>query len=131
MPKIFNIGHSNRSNGEFINLLKINCVEILVDVRRFPTSKYDAFKKDNLSKSLRDADIQYLYSGGKLGGFRTGGYKAYVETEDFKKALRELEIIAGNNSVCFMCAEKKPQFCHRKFIAEAFSCRGWEVVDIV
>ena len=130
MPTIFNIGHSNRSIDEFLNLLKSNGINILVDVRRFPTSKFEPFKKDSLSKSLRDAGIEYLYLGKELGGFRPFGYKAYAETEDFGKALRELEIVAEKSLTCFMCAEKNPQSCHRKFIKEALYYRGWEVVDI-
>ena len=44
--EIFSIGHSNRSIEEFISLLKRYGIEVVVDVRRFPTSKIEWYKKE-------------------------------------------------------------------------------------
>ncbi|MEM2508920.1 MAG: DUF488 family protein, partial [Candidatus Thermoplasmatota archaeon] len=45
---IFSIGHSNRSKEEFLELLRKYEIEAIADVRRFPTSKFEIYKKENL-----------------------------------------------------------------------------------
>lgn len=60
--KIFTIGHSNRNIEEFLTLLKKNKIEVLIDVRRFPSSKkFPWFNKENLSEVLKKENIEYLH----------------------------------------------------------------------
>ncbi|MBN2121222.1 MAG: DUF488 domain-containing protein [Candidatus Omnitrophica bacterium] len=131
MPVIFTIGTNSRSIEEFINLLKEHQIRILVDVRRFPTSRFEHFKKKNLSLSLENSGIDYVYSGDALGGFREEGYQNYIKTEQFKKALQVLKSIARDKQACIMCAEKESSNCHRKFITQVLSLQGWQIIDIV
>ena len=39
MPEIFTIGYGNREFEDFMALLKRFDIELIIDVRRFPTSK--------------------------------------------------------------------------------------------
>src|SRR5688572_31871618 len=67
---IYTIGHSNREIDEFIELLKYNKIEVLIDVRKLPGSKkYPHFNQDQLSISLSSADILYVHVE-ELGGRR-------------------------------------------------------------
>ena len=76
--KIYTLGTSNRSIKEFLEILKSYQIQIVIDVRRWPTSKwFEHFKKENLEKILSENNIEYLHFE-KLGGYRTGGYEAFT-----------------------------------------------------
>jgi len=88
--KIYTLGTSNRTIDEFLGILKSYQIQAVIDVRRWPTSKwFEHFKKENLETILKENNIEYLHFE-KLGGFREGGYQAYTKTKDFKEALKEL-----------------------------------------
>lgn len=131
MPKIYTIGSSSRGIDEFIGLLKKHQIKRLIDVRRFPTSKFEYFKKENLSTLLAEVKIEYVYLGKELGGFRRGGYQEYMKTSEFRQAFRILEEIGKAGVSCFMCCERDPRACHRRFITQKLRGRGWRVVDII
>ena len=121
----YTIGTSTRTADEFLNLIKLHNIELLVDIRRFPTSRFEYFKKENLKTLLESNGIEYVYLGEKLGGYRKLKYIEYTRTEEFKKALMELENnLARKNSV-IMCAERFPWRCHRRFVSIELQRRGW------
>lgn len=131
MKEIFTIGHSTRSFEEFLSLLKRFKISILVDVRRFPTSKLEHFKKEKLETLLLQEGIKYIYLGKELGGYRKGGYRNYVKTEEFMEGIGKLEKIAEGGKAALMCAERFPWKCHRKYISIALEGRGWRVLHIL
>jgi len=88
--KIWTIGTSNRGLEEFLSLLEAYQIEAIVDVRRFPTSKHKHFKQENLEASLNRSGIDYHHVI-ELGGYRKGGYKKYMETEEFERGLLYVE----------------------------------------
>ena len=128
--KLWTIGTSKRSIEAFLSLLKIYQIDAIVDVRRFPSSKYKHFKRENLKASLNRNGIEY-YHVTELGGYRKGGYKKYMETEDFKKGLRYVEALASSKRVAIMCAELLFSQCHRRFIADTLKQRGHTVIHII
>ncbi|MBC7188947.1 DUF488 domain-containing protein [Candidatus Aerophobetes bacterium] len=129
---IYTIGTSNRSIEEFIEILKKYQIKTAIDVRSFPKSKnFPHFNQENLREALEKDGIGYFYLGKELGGFRKGGYENYTKTEEFEKGIEKLEEIAENSLSVFFCAEKLFYRCHRRFIAEVFSERGWKVLHIV
>lgn len=128
--QIFTIGHSNRSLEDFIHILKHYNIEVLVDVRRFPTSRHNPqFKKDILENKLPESGIEYVWIE-NLGGFRKGGYVDYMETQSFKDELEKLIEVAKRKRATVMCSELLWFKCHRNFIATALTKQGWEVVHI-
>ena len=69
--------------------------------------------------------------GEELGGFRTGGYEAYMETVPFRSGLIRLEELALGLPTAIMCAEIVWFRCHRRFIARRMAARGFTVRHIV
>jgi uncharacterized protein (DUF488 family) len=128
--KIWTIGTSNRGLEEFLSLLEAYQIEAIVDVRRFPTSKHKHFKQENLEASLNRSGIDYHHVI-ELGGYRKGGYKKYMETEEFERGLLYVETIASTKRVAIMCAELLFFRCHRRFIADALKLRGHTVIHII
>jgi uncharacterized protein (DUF488 family) len=128
---IYTIGTSNRTLEEFISLCREFKLQAVVDVRRFPVSKFGHFKKDNLSSHLLEAGIQYSYLGNLLGGFREKGYQGHSSTPEFLGGVERLEKIASGLTTAFVCAEKLPWRCHRNVIASKLKENGWRVIHIL
>jgi len=128
---VWTIGHSNRSADYFIELLRAHEIEALVDVRRFPTSKIEHFKREEMEKWLPDQGIRYVWLGEELGGYRRGGYEAYVKTEGFKAGIERLLELAVSGRTCIMCLEPNPRHCHRRFISTHLENKGIEVIHII
>jgi uncharacterized protein (DUF488 family) len=117
---------------EFLALLRAHGIAMLVDVRRHPVSaRYPHFRGDALARALRRGGIRYLHLGEALGGFRPGGFEAYMATPPFAAGLRTLEFTAGRAPTAIMCAERHPSQCHRRHIAMALNRRGWEVIHVI
>jgi len=128
---IFSIGHSNRTLDEFLQILKKYGIELVIDVRRFPTSKWEWFKKESLQEALNSRNIMYEYLGDLLGGFRKGGYEKHMKTEEFKSGLNRIRELAKNRRLAVMCSEKIVFKCHRRFISRALQRRRFQVIHIV
>lgn len=129
---VYSIGSSNRAFGEFLAILRAYEIQVVADVRRFPVSpRFEHFSRENLEKSLKEVGLRYCYLGEALGGYRKGGYEAYTTTGAFAEGIDELEKIAEEGRTAFMCAERLPWRCHRRFIGFELTRRGWEVVHII
>ena len=103
----------------------------VADVRRHPRSaRHPHFDAAPLAAALHDAGIGYRHMGA-LGGHRPEGYEAYMATDGFAHGLAELERLAGERPTAFLCAERDPWSCHRRFVARALEARGWRVVHLV
>jgi uncharacterized protein (DUF488 family) len=128
---IYTLGTSTRTSDEFIDLFREHEIEVGVDVRSFPTSRFPHFIKESLRGILESEGIHYHYLGKELGGLRKGGYPAYMETDSFRKGLERLEEIGRERRSAFFCAEKFPWRCHRRWLARKFIERGWKVIHII
>lgn len=125
------MGSSNRSLSEFLEILEAYGIKVLADVRRFPTSKFDQFKKENLERTVEAAGIEYVYLGKELGGYRSGGYARYMGSPAFQEGIEVLlEVVKGEKG-CILCAERLPWRCHRRFIAQALRNKRMEVIHII
>lgn len=144
---VWTIGHSTRELRELVDLLRDHGIRLLVDVRRFPTSRrFPHFKKEPLAKGLESAGIGYLHApemGGMRGdpapdspndAWRAAGFQAYADhaaSEEFQEALDRLIEEAGDRPTAIMCAEITPWRCHRQIIADHLVARGIRVLHIV
>jgi len=115
---------------EFLHVLRAYQIELVLDIRRFPTSRYRHFTREQLRDCLEQHGIVYQHVG-RLGGFRKGGYRAYMETREFERGLTYVEELAASKRVVLMCAELHVLRCHRRFIADALKERGHTVLHIV
>lgn len=129
--KIHTLGTSTRTAEEFTALVQCYSIDVVIDVRRFPTSKFEWFKKENLETLLGEAGVQYFYMGKELGGYRSGGYQTYTQTEEFQKALETLKTILKGRSGAIICAERFPWKCHRLSIARELQKQGLDVIHII
>lgn len=142
---VHTVGHSTRSLEAFLALLGAHGIEVLVDVRRWPTSRrFPHFRRDELERHLAASRVRYVWRqdlGGyrKPGpespntGWRVGAFRAYADfmlTPEFERIVSELEALASTGRMVLMCAEATPWRCHRQLLADAFLVRGWEVRHI-
>ncbi len=143
---VWTIGHSTRSIDEFLQILRSFSIKALADVRNFPGSrKFPQFNSDSLAASLRKADIGYFHFK-ELGGRRKPlpdsintnwrnsafrGYADYMQTDEFKKAVIQLEMLASESRTAFMCSEAVWWSCHRSLIADYLKANGWTVWHIM
>ena len=115
---------------DFVKILKKFGIEVIVDVRHFPTSKkFPWFCKENLENELKKEGIKYIWME-ELGGFKKGGYINYTKTEEYKKGIEKLLQITKKNRVAVMCAEILWWRCHRRFIADTLLSMGKKVAHI-
>ncbi len=129
MKKIYALGYGNWKRLEdFVKYLETFEVGVLVDVRRFPTSKNPEFKRENLEVELPKLGIRYVCMSETLGGFRKGGYKRYTETEEYKAGIKQLLEIAKEINIAVMCVELKSKYCHRRYIIQTLSEMGTSVI---
>jgi len=115
----------------FLDLLEEHEIEVLVDVRRFPTSKVEQFKREEMEQWLGEHGIDYVWMGEELGGYRRGGYKAYMETEQFKDCIKKLLETAKQKKACIMCLEPNPKYCHRRCISAYLERKRVKVLHIL
>ena len=54
--QIWTIGHGNRSIDTFLGLLQEHGIQVLVDVRSFPTSRIEHFKRANRKMACRKSN---------------------------------------------------------------------------
>lgn len=106
-------------------------MEVLVDVRAWPTSRIAHFKREEMEKWLAKSGIGYVWLGKELGGYRPGGYERYMETTDFEKGIQNLISIAASKRVCICCKERDPRYCHRRFIVRRLLREGFTVIHII
>lgn len=142
---LFSIGHSNRTIGEFLSLLKAHNIKQVVDIRTIPRSRHNPqFNKDVLSKSVRNASIGYRHIK-ELGGLRHAkkdslnlgwenlsfrGFADYMGTDDFSRAIEKLKNAAKKKRTAIMCAEALPWRCHRSLVADALTKQRIKVFHI-
>jgi uncharacterized protein (DUF488 family) len=128
---LYSIGHSSLPADVFLSHLERFGISLLVDVRRYPVSRrHPQFNRRALEPLLAGKSIDYLHLGEELGGFREGAYEEHMRTESFRRGLAILQENA-DRTLAFLCAEKNPWECHRRFIAVELSRMGFEVRHIV
>ena len=125
--KIFTIGHSNHSLETFKDLLSQYEIEVLVDTRSSPFSKYlPHFNQEPLAAALKVVQTKYLYLGNELGGkpkqqsfYDEDGYVLYwkiAETPSFEQAIQRLCKGIAQFRVALLCSEENPTGCHRRLL---------------
>ena len=123
---IYTFGHSNVPIEVFLEKLADHQIEVLVDVRTIPRSRFcPHFNQNALQTALAKRDIQYLFRGQNLGGRGLN-----VGYED---AIDELVGMAKKGiKMCVMCSEKDHLKCHRyTVLTPSFVEKGFEVRHIL
>ena len=143
---IWTIGHSTREFEHFIEMLESFHIQLLIDIRSFPGSKkFPQFNKENLETAMPQHNIEYIHLkslGGRRGvkkdskntawknaAFR--GYADYMETDDFKNGITQLEKLALEKRTAYMCSEAVWWRCHRSMVSDYLKLNGWTVYHIM
>ena len=143
---LLTVGHSNHEEADFLELLRGAGIELIVDVRRHPSSRrLPQFNRSALAASLKEAGIGYEWMGEGLGGRRdpapdsvndawddemARGYADHMGGEEFRVALEELERLGAERRTAVMCAEADWHQCHRRLISDAVLARGGSVTHL-
>jgi uncharacterized protein (DUF488 family) len=127
-PTIFTIGHSNQPTEAFLDLLRQHAIDVVVDVRSSPFSRFvPQFNKRELQTAVREAGFQYVYLGRELGGrpdpdsdlIDDEGHALYgliAETDEFLSGITRLREGISRYRVAMMCSEEDPTDCHRRLL---------------
>ena len=139
---VLTIGHSNHPIEKFLGLLREHGVEVLVDARSQPFSRFSPqFSRKALERTVTDASIRYLFMGDLLGGrpearecYGADGKVDYdlVEAQDFyQRGIERLLDGIARFRVCVLCAEEDPSRCHRRLlITRTLVRRGVDVLHV-
>jgi uncharacterized protein (DUF488 family) len=126
-PCVLSIGHSNHTAERFLSLLQSHAIQVVVDTRSQPYSKYTPhFDQEDLRTALTAAGIRYLFLGRELGGRPDGDefydedghvlYDRVAATPLFQEGLSRLERGIREYKIAMLCAEENPAACHRRLL---------------
>ncbi|UCE66409.1 MAG: DUF488 domain-containing protein [Candidatus Zixiibacteriota bacterium] len=134
--RLFTIGYEKRGIENFIEILKENNIDMLVDIRAVPHSRNKDYAKKNLEFILNKNDIDYLLTR-KLGSPEDirkkvkidGDYDYFFREYDKflegkKEYLTNLVKIAKRRDICLLCFEADFNYCHRRPVAERMAEMG-------
>ena len=138
---VFTIGHSNQPAAEFLGLLKAQDVELVVDVRSKPYSRFRHFNREALEDRLDGMRILYSHRGKELGGhppedkfYNEHGRVAYermATLRTFRRAISKIVEESETYTLALMCTEEDPEKCHRHpLLAVALLERGLRVLHL-
>lgn len=132
---LFTIGYEAINLDNFVECLKENKIDIVIDVRQNPVSRKPDFSRIRLQLALAIKDISYehqqilgcpthiraAYKISKNWANYVESYNAYIQPlsdEMFAIAVR-----AKGNNIALMCFEANPHFCHRSLISNEVAKR--------
>ena len=140
--RLFSIGHSNHALEKFLDLLRQHRIDVLVDARSHPYSRFTPhFRARLLKEAVTGAGIKYLFMGKELGGRPEGdefydaeGHVLYwrvAESHLFLDGIARLENGLAKYRVAIMCSEENPSVCHRRLlVARVLKTRGVQLEHI-
>ena len=128
---IYTIGFTKKSLEEFINLLKKNKIQKIIDIRLNNSSQLSGFAKGNdLRYILKSTGIGYEYV--KELAPDKSIFKKYMQDKDwdiYQKRFNELmkkrngkeilsDLLKDRKTTCLLCSEDTADKCHRRLVAE-------------
>jgi uncharacterized protein (DUF488 family) len=140
---IYTLGHSNTTIDRFLDLLRRHQIQVLVDTRSQPYSRYvPQFNRESLQASLEHAGVKYLYMGDSLGGRPSDqtyydpdgkvNYDRLAEAPFYLEGLKRLKEAAENTRLVVLCSEADYRKCHRyRLITRSLVAEGIEVKHLL
>ena len=131
--KLFTLGYEGRSLEQYLNLLIMNNVKVLCDVRKNPISRKYGFSKRTLQNACESLNIKYIHLP-ELGiiSEKRKDLKTQSDYENLfleyertvipnqKKALKLIYDLLNNyKRVTLTCFEALSKQCHRERVARA------------
>jgi len=141
--RIYTIGFTKKSLEEFINLLKKNGVQKVIDIRLNPSSQLSGFAiQRDLEYTLKREGIGYEHVLDLAPDENIlKKYRENKNWEDYEKSFKELmkrrnakeilkRLLSEGKTLCLLCSEKKADKCHRRLVAELLKEEGVEIVHL-
>ena len=127
MRTLYTIGHSSHTAEHFLGLLRQHRIEVLVDTRSAPYSRYTPqFDREALREAVVAAGMKYLFLGDIVGGrpkeeahydeYGRARYGKMGKDAEFLGGIERLERGADEFRVALMCSEEDPAHCHRRLL---------------
>jgi uncharacterized protein (DUF488 family) len=142
MSTVYTVGHSNHPWETFAELLREHRIEVLVDIRSAPYSRYaPQFDQEILKGKLSECGVKYLFLGKELGGrpndpaqYDRKGHALYGQMKAdpaFEAGMERLERGVAGFRVALLCGEEDPAHCHRRLlVGRVLTERGHELLHI-
>lgn len=128
---LFTIGHSTHPFQHFSQLLKMNGITAIADVRSAPYSRYNPqYNRESLKASLESVGIAYSHLGSQLGARREEvesydpdgrvDFSKTAMTSAFREGIQRVRTGQLRFQIALMCAERDPLTCHRNLLISRF-----------
>ena len=138
---IYTIGHSNMTLESFVLMLKSFEIDIVVDVRSSPYSKFVShFNRENIKKSLIENGMRYIFLGDYIGGKPKDkkyyenskvNYMLIAQSDRYSEGINRIIELNNENDIVLMCSEEDPYNCHRhNLITQTLVKKGLKVIHI-
>src|SRR5262249_17352780 len=125
--QVFTVGHSNQPIESFLELLSQHNIEVLVDTRSFPFSKFAPwFDQDRLKFSVTNLGKKYVFLGNELGGrpkdsnfYDEEGHVLYwkvAQSTLFQQGIKRIQTGITSHKIALLCSEENPLHCHRRLL---------------
>ncbi len=142
--KIYTIGFTKKPAKKFFEMLKMNRIEMLLDIRLRPQGQLAGFaKKDDLPyflSQLAGCEYRHLvilapteailseYRQGKNWGKYAKSFEALMDERDIPNSLDRH--LFEDKTCCLLCSEAEPDKCHRRLVAERLA-RVWPNIEVI
>jgi hypothetical protein len=128
---LLSIGYEGKGFEAFINVLLLNGIKLLCDVRRNPISRKFGFSTGTLQRTLKNVGIQYIHLP-ELG-IESEKRQALDTQDDYNRLFDEYRsslpqrkealdyvhsLFASSHRIALMCYEQDPRCCHRTIIRD-------------
>jgi uncharacterized protein (DUF488 family) len=143
LMNVYTLGYEGMNIEVFIGILKINHINVLIDVRDFPYSRKPGFSQPSLKSASETEGIQYLHMKA-LGAPKPirDEYKKDSDwsryTTSYKRHLRHTKSdldqvlkLALQKNVCLVCFEADANRCHRSFVAAELAKLSGESLKVI
>lgn len=139
---LFTIGFTKKSARTFFELLQNNEIKRIIDIRLNNVSQLAGFtKKEDFEYflgTIQNADYKHLPifapSDDILSAYKKKQITWKEYEEKYKKLISERQVekyitLDELDGSCLLCSEDKPDFCHRRLLAEYFKTK-WESIVV-
>jgi uncharacterized protein (DUF488 family) len=129
--RVVSVGYEGRELDEFVLDLLARDVTVLADVRLNAVSRRRGFSKTALRTALEARGIHYVhlrglgnpvenraaFSGANVAAGQAS-FRRVLATEDGRRDLAALRVLASEAMVAVLCVERDEANCHRKVVID-------------
>ncbi len=132
---LLGIGYEGMTLDGLISRLRLNRVDVLVDVRLNAISRKRGFSKTALRNALEAAGIDYVHlpqlgnprdnragysaTTGEAADVARTNFRSALDNEPARTALAQISELSKKSRVAVFCFEAEQEHCHRQQVIEA------------